>query len=58
MSHLRSRDDSAAPRGACLAGAVRLASDRASGPVALNSNRPAIGAGSAPGLRKQLVAAH
>jgi hypothetical protein len=54
MNHHLHRHDR---RGAC-GRCVRLDAGAATGPIVVDSNRPAIGAGSARGLLKQFVAAH
>ena len=55
--HLHPHDSSAA-RGASCMGAGWVDSGEAIGLVVVDSNRPAIGAGTARGLLEQFVAAH
>ena len=58
MSHHSFHHDSTAARGQACAGAAWVDSGTGLGLVVMDSNRPAIGAGSARGLLEQPVAAH
>ena len=58
MSHLNTVHHSSADHGTGCAGAAWLSFGGLCGLIVVDSNRPAIGAGTASALLKQFVAAH